>query len=380
MASPVQAVTIPLADGWKGLSFYLPEGGIAPVAANDLAAVGAGRVAARLALRFVPYIGTAIVLYELYEMYRGYSAWFPSQGYAANCRRPPPWPPGYIATDVKGSVSPWNCVGLNNQFYGGPGPITNQPYIQTWVNYNTLANPFGLMVAQDARFATNPAVNYNGQPVAVPYTAPVPVPGGAFVPKPGVDWQPNPNVVRTPLRDPRPDLDPRDDPNRDERPDNEIERLRNNPRETEYRPGERPINRPLNPSPPSPPRKGEKERKVRSMGAQIFRVLDGISEGADVIDAIYEALPDKVKKKWKKKFRPTNTLGLDAAGQYGIANADWKLQAIWHNMDKLDVIEAIKNVVANEVEDKVLGRLHRARDATRPRNVLKNLQRRGLRR
>jgi len=104
-----------------------------------------------------------------------------------------------------------------------------------------------------------------------------------------------------------------------------------------------------------PPRKNERETKILSrsaaIGIALYRALDAASEAGDIIDAIFEALPKDVQKRWKRGRR-----GLaDNAGQYGIGGADWKVQALWHNADKIDVEQALRNIVKNHIEDAVIG-------------------------
>ncbi len=106
-----------------------------------------------------------------------------------------------------------------------------------------------------------------------------------------------------------------------------------------------------------PPERGDKERKMRSQAARIgqalFRALDRISESAEVVDAVYEALPDDVKRRWERGRQSRRFL--DQAGQYGIEGADWKLEALYHNWHRVDVRQAMKNILQNHVEDKIIG-------------------------
>lgn len=81
--------------------------------------------------------------------------------------------------------------------------------------------------------------------------------------------------------------------------------------------------------------------------------MDYVSERAETVDALYDALPDRTKKKWG--CGKVNRGLIDSAGQYGIDAADCKLQALWHNYHKIDLDKAIKNIVANEIQDKVIG-------------------------
>ena len=105
-----------------------------------------------------------------------------------------------------------------------------------------------------------------------------------------------------------------------------------------------------------PPSPGTRERKViprgRATAIAVWRAVDRISEAAEVVDAFYDALPADVRKRWKC---PANRGLADTAGQYGIDGADCKARALWHNWDKVDVEQAIRNVVKNQIADKIIG-------------------------
>jgi len=127
---------------------------------------------------------------------------------------------------------------------------------------------------------------------------------------------------------------------------------------------------------PEPPKTRVRERKVmtrgKKMAVALFKALDHISETAEIVDALYQALPKDVRDRWEKdrgahwakvdgRWKKVGlSRGLiDNAGQYGIAGADWKLQALWHNWHKLDVRQAVKNIIANEIQDRVLGQFYK---------------------
>jgi len=113
---------------------------------------------------------------------------------------------------------------------------------------------------------------------------------------------------------------------------------------------------PAKPGPPSPPGRGRRERKGVSTMRTVLSMLDTLSEAAEVVDAVFEALPKKVQRKWK-----CNRKGfIDAAGQYGIDNADCKIKAIFWNIHKIDMEQAVKNIIANEIQDRVIGGIARA--------------------
>lgn len=91
-----------------------------------------------------------------------------------------------------------------------------------------------------------------------------------------------------------------------------------------------------------------------------------ISEASELVDALYEALPEATKRRWegKAKWFEYDNVGdysddrglLDNAGQYGILGADWKLQALYHNWHKVDLDKAFENIAVNSFEDALYGR------------------------
>lgn len=127
------------------------------------------------------------------------------------------------------------------------------------------------------------------------------------------------------------------------------------------------------------PRKREKHGKLSSntakLGIAMYKVLDRVSEGAEIVDAVYDALPADVRKRWEKERFPDahwvkdkNTgkwvrVGIerpgDNFGQYGIDGADWKLQALYYNWHRVDYEQAVVNIFKNELSDKAIGEIHR---------------------
>lgn len=108
-----------------------------------------------------------------------------------------------------------------------------------------------------------------------------------------------------------------------------------------------------------PTTSGVRERKFMSrsarIGAALFKILDAGSEWAEVVSAIYDALPDDVRKRWDRPDRRFT----DQAGQYGLDGADWKAQAIFWNLHKLDMEQAVLNIIENHLEDKLYGAIHK---------------------
>lgn len=119
--------------------------------------------------------------------------------------------------------------------------------------------------------------------------------------------------------------------------------------------------RPVVPGPRVPPTRRERESKVITRSVQIGlglqKALDGISENAEIVDSFFSALPPDVQKRWNDKAERRGLT--DNAGQYGIDGADWKLQALWYNWEKVDVSKALVGIVGNTLEDEAFGKLYR---------------------
>lgn len=113
-----------------------------------------------------------------------------------------------------------------------------------------------------------------------------------------------------------------------------------------------------------PPGKNTKERKFLSRSkrfmAAMFGALDTISELSEIIDALYQSLPKRVRNRWEERYDfERGSALIDGAGQYGIDGADWKAQALWYNFQHIDPDQAFKNIVNNVTQDTIHGLLHK---------------------
>jgi len=111
------------------------------------------------------------------------------------------------------------------------------------------------------------------------------------------------------------------------------------------------------PSRPRNPPKRTRERKAKTKISTVLAIADFISESSELVGAFYDALPKKTKDKWGCDKLKRGLL--DNAGQYGIDGVDCKLQALWHNWHKVDIQQGIKNAIANEIQDRILGGIQR---------------------
>lgn len=99
--------------------------------------------------------------------------------------------------------------------------------------------------------------------------------------------------------------------------------------------------------------------RSRAIMVALFNALDTISESAEIVDSFYEALPKSVRTRWEAKHARPEQAFIDNAGQYGIDGADWKARALYYNWDKVDMDLAVRNIIKNAVEDRLLGDIHK---------------------
>ena len=105
-----------------------------------------------------------------------------------------------------------------------------------------------------------------------------------------------------------------------------------------------PVTTPL----PQPPEPGVKEKKIKTGLVGLARLaMNAVTETGDAIDALYKALP-----KWLRDelFRRNG---------YQPLSSNQRLRALYRHIEALDVAQAVKNLVLNEIEDQLIGRASR---------------------
>lgn len=90
--------------------------------------------------------------------------------------------------------------------------------------------------------------------------------------------------------------------------------------------------------------RGVKEAKVKLTRAMAISIHVGgkLTEGVDAVDALYDALPDEVKPHIGRHVKKT-------------VQPHIKAKLVYRHFDKIDVQEAIINLIENEIEDRVIG-------------------------
>lgn len=111
-----------------------------------------------------------------------------------------------------------------------------------------------------------------------------------------------------------------------------------------------------------PPGPGDKERKVIANvrnGSLVGWLIGTVTESIDFIEAVHKALPKDVRMHWRKdakgKWRPVKPA------------VDVMLADLYQHFDKLDLNEALKNVLIEQLQDAAVGKLgKRAQQEAKP--------------
>lgn len=114
------------------------------------------------------------------------------------------------------------------------------------------------------------------------------------------------------------------------------------------------------------PARMEKQTKVAfapaGVAPRLFEWLERFSEFADVVNALYEALPADVRRRYDPAIQRQGDLlgGIGGGGRQAEAT-NIKLQALWNNLGQLDGQQAAANLLVNMVEDMAVGATEGAR-------------------
>ena len=115
----------------------------------------------------------------------------------------------------------------------------------------------------------------------------------------------------------------------------------------------------------SPPPK-TKEKKVRAGGAvgKLAAAAFAATEGVDLIDALWDALPEDVQRATPRTGVVTNS-GYNPGVRYH-SPLD-RARAVYRNMNRLNVPQAVRNFIVNHFTDAVIGRASGGADRARVR-------------
>lgn len=132
------------------------------------------------------------------------------------------------------------------------------------------------------------------------------------------------------------------------------------------RPGQSPSPQPYSPAVPRrPPSKGTKEKKqiVKYNGVvqAIRKVVGETTEFLDALDAFYEALPKHLRPGYYQLHRKDGSTFWIKRWNPSVLQ---RAQAVYRHFGQLDAAQVFRNVIGNEIQDRVIGatsqRLQRA--------------------
>lgn len=290
------------------------------------------------------------------------------------CTTTEAWPGVDVPFGLRTVIDPnWRNIAL----WGRNQP---EPLLSRWSNMRSYTRPLPGPTNSPhyAPPAQEPFPDPYGNPVKEPLWRPAPLAPPVPMLPPAVDplirppFSPEPLPVPLPwrvipYRVPNPNRDPREQPRRGPsprpRPRNPLDRdplappvagqpgprveLWPTPREGMPAPGAR----------PRPPRKRERERKVRSnIPIVLRRVVNSATEACDAVEAVYDALMTTDGNFDKKKY---SRLLRYNKGKKNPACQD-KARAIYDLFDQLDSAEAVRNLIANQIEDAFYGGIGQA--------------------
>lgn len=366
-------------------------------AATALARSAGLRLGARLAARAIPYLGAALLAYDLWQLLRD-QAMMPSVdmtafGYTL-CAGSCPGPPKGLTTQAV--CPPLVSCATAQALNPGLGASGRPTIFGTFKDMPT--GPFQTRVDTWTRPATDPLPNgYRARwsfmrlntPGAMTENVAFPSQGGTAgfsVASPGIGtpltWvppvgnpSPTPFVWAEPGFGPHPGDVPSDYPSHippprwllPHLPINTWPQWReggNAPPRVDPRPSPAPrvefvgaVNvdgstapapSPSSPGRTKPPNPRAKERKLNAQGAvatAFARGLSAYTETSDVIDAIYKALPKKLRNRLRKEGKAKNPY--------------LRAKAIYDHIDEIDWQQAAFNVITNEHQDRTYGRVFR---------------------
>lgn len=83
----------------------------------------------------------------------------------------------------------------------------------------------------------------------------------------------------------------------------------------------------------------------------VYWAVNGITETQDVLNAFWDALPPEIQRKYLEAYR-------NSAGELKWTNSiNDRNRAVYEHFDKVGMVEALRNLAKNQIEDYIYGRL-----------------------
>lgn len=106
----------------------------------------------------------------------------------------------------------------------------------------------------------------------------------------------------------------------------------------------------------NPPGRKEKERKTKLGavgGTAAARIVNMTTESLDFLDALWDALPEEIKRKGARHNRSL----AEKLERKGRKRYSEKVKDVWNHFDKINLTDALENIIKNQVEDFVIGKM-----------------------
>ena len=260
----------------------------------------------------------------------------------ARCANPMAWPPTHWngatapnSTVIKNLVE--NCTALQARPANTTIPDKYRSAIGWAFTHFAGVSPRGQQVIGYTRPVAGPNVVPRWRPVIPPLPFPLGDPEALPIKRPV--QTPRPMPIWPGIRPPA----PRDRPE----PPLAMARspVRNGSPAMGVRQGRRPavgVSTGTAPREPSGPRERERKFLASPLLMAVLRAYEGLTELDDFVDAIWESIPKKLRTKGQR---------------VGMAQ---KLLDIYNNADSISITDAVANLMANAIEDAIVGRLQGA--------------------
>lgn len=332
---------------------------------------------AKRVVRLNPYLAAGLIAYEILSAAQE-ETWAPLGGWTKTLTTIAPNPFYYGGKVSVSRTTTYPAAALTRSFV--TSGLGNQAYT------GTPGDPWALVTSAHRTFVMGKTGDSFGvplsrmqmqelweRPVAGAFTKPLPVPAKAPVALPVASPQTWPITWNASNAKPGeapafpaaipfsilPRLNPAANPNRQVRYDVEgaphfLSSMRDVPNDWSVSIGPRgapntaPGSHTMQPPSKAPPQLKERKVRMSQTAGSVLKMVSELTEAVDFIDALYKALPDSAKP----RYRGTKYVRR-------VVSPHEKARALFDNFEDLDISDAIYNLIANEIEDQIYGRVGR---------------------
>jgi len=98
-----------------------------------------------------------------------------------------------------------------------------------------------------------------------------------------------------------------------------------------------------------PKRENEVKHKLPTSAIKILKAVSAVTEAIDFVDALYKALPSEYRPRYRNTMHEKR-----------VTTPTERMEAVIKNAEKIDIYDAIDNLVENQIEDYVFGKVGQA--------------------